>query len=242
MELKSIPTEIIELPSKGITYPESNPLSEGKLEMRYMTAAHEDILTNQNLIAKGTVLTELMKALIVTKINFDDLIIGDKNAVMVAARILGYGKNYIFEYQGEEQNVDLTTIKDKVIDLSIFTKGVNEFPYKFQETNDEITFKILTHGDEVKVQQELEGLKKLNKDANPEISTRLKFIITSINGNREMKNIRDFVDNYLLAKESRELRKYIQKIQPDVDLTFFPSGSETKASIPIGLKFFWPEL
>jgi len=103
----NIPTEIIDLPSKGLIYPSENPLSSGKIEMCYMTAKHEDILSNQSYIQKGIVLDKLLQALIVSKINYSDLITGDKNAIMVAARILGYGKDYTFNYDGTEYIVDL---------------------------------------------------------------------------------------------------------------------------------------
>ena len=103
------PSEIIELPSKGLVYPSTNPLSSGKIEMKYMTAAEEDILTNQNYIQKGIVLEKLLKSLIVSKVNYDDLIIGDKNAILIASRILGYGKDYEFMYKGEKISVDLTS-------------------------------------------------------------------------------------------------------------------------------------
>jgi len=88
-----IPTETVELPSKGLLYPEGSELAKGTIEMKYMTAREEDILTNQSYIQNGTVLDKLMKSLIVSKINYDDLLIGDKNAIMVAARVLGYGKD-----------------------------------------------------------------------------------------------------------------------------------------------------
>ena len=104
----TIPTETIDLPSKGLIYPSDNPLSSGKIEMKYMTAKEEDILTNQNYIQKGIVLDKLLQALIVSKINYSDLIVGDKNAIMVAARVLGYGKDYEFEYNGQNYTVDLS--------------------------------------------------------------------------------------------------------------------------------------
>ena len=108
------PTEEVELPSKGLVYPEDNPLSNGKIEIKYMTAKEEDILTNQAYIQKGIVLDKLIDSLIVNKdINYKDLILGDKNAVLIAARILGYGKDYKFEWKGEEQTVDLTEIDNK---------------------------------------------------------------------------------------------------------------------------------
>jgi hypothetical protein len=236
------PTEIVDLPSKGLIYSSTNPLSSGKVEMKYMTAKEEDILTNQNYISKGTVLDELIKSLIVSDVKYEDLIVGDKNALLVAARILGYGKEYKFEWGGEEYNIDLTTIENKPIDESLFKKGVNEFSFTLPSTGVEIIFKLLTGADEKKINAELEGLKKINKNASPELSTRLKYMITSVGGNRETKDIRQFVDNQLLARDSRALREYIKEVQPDVDLTFFPDGSNSKVSIPVGLSFFWPDI
>lgn len=240
MESK-MPTEIIELPSKGLVYPESNPLSSGKIEMKYMGAREEDILTNQSYIEKGIVIDKVLQSLIVSKINYDDLITGDKNAIMIAARILGYGKDYSFEYGGITQTVDLTKIDNKPIDESKFVKGTNNFPYTLPNTGTKITYKLLSHGDETKIQAELEGYKKINKNNIPELSTRLKYMITSVNGESDPKTIRDFVDNHLLARDSRELRKHIKETQPDVDLTFFPEGSSNRVDIPIGLRFFWPD-
>ena len=111
----TLPTEVIELPSKGLIYPKDNPLSSGKVEMKYMTAKEEDILTNQSYIQKGIVIDKLLQSLIVSKINYSDLIVGDKNAIMVAARILGYGKEYEFTSGGEQYNIDLSTIENKPI-------------------------------------------------------------------------------------------------------------------------------
>ena len=111
-ELK-FPTEMVSLPSKGLLYPKENPLSSGQIEMKYMTAKEEDILTNANFIKNQTVIDKLLQALITSKVNFDDILIGDKNAILVAARILGYGKDYSIEYKGQQQVIDLTTLKDK---------------------------------------------------------------------------------------------------------------------------------
>jgi hypothetical protein len=238
----SMPTEIVELPSKGLIYPDSSPLSKGEVEMKYMTAREEDILTNQNYINKGTVLDELIKSLIVSDVKYEDLIVGDKNALLVASRILGYGKDYTFIWGGEEHTVDLSTLDNKPLNENLFKKGINEFDFTLPASKIDITFKLLTGADEKKINNELEGLKKLNKNALPELSTRLKYIITSVNGNRETKDIRQFVDTQLLARDSRALREYIKEVQPDVDLTFFPDNSDKKISIPVGISFFWPDL
>jgi len=237
-----LPTEVVELPSKGLLYPEGSELSSGKIEMKYMTAKEEDILTNQSYIRNGTVLDKLFKSLIVSKINFDDLLVGDKNAIMVAARILGYGSEYTFEYNGESHTVDLSQIENKSLNEELFAPRVNEFTFTLPKSKNTLTFKLLTHKDEQDINRELEGLKKINKDSSPEMSTRLKYMITSVEGNRDKKDIREFVDNYLLAQDARSLREYIKEIQPDVDLTFFPSNGSDRVNIPIGLNFFWPDI
>ena len=236
-----LPTEVIELPSKGLLYPEGSELAKGTLEMKYMTAKEEDILTNQSYIQKGTVLDRLMKALIISKISYDDLLIGDKNAIMVAARILGYGKDYSFSILGEDHTVDLSTLESKTLNDELFKDGKNNFEFTLPHSGNKITFKLLTHKDEQSINRELEGLKKINKDNSPELTTRLKYLITSVEGKTEIKDIREFVDNYLLARDSRALREYIKEIQPDVDLTFFPDGESTRVNIPVGVSFFWPD-
>lgn len=234
------PTEEVELPSKGLVYPKEHPLSSGKVEIKYMTAKEEDILTNQAYIEKGTVLDKLLESVLVSKVNLKDLIIGDKNAIFVATRILGYGKDYKFSYLGEDQELDLTTIKNKEFDPSLIEEGKNEFNFTLPHTGTEITFKILDGHDESKISRELEGLKKINKNASPELSTRLKYIITSVGGETDNKVIREFVDNYLLARDSRALRDYINESQPDIDLTYTTDEGE-EVRVPIGLNFFWPD-
>jgi hypothetical protein len=242
-ELK-FPTEMVELPSKGLVYPEDNPLSSGQIEMKYMTAKEEDILTNQNYINNGTVIDELLKSLIITKINYNDLIVGDKNAIMIAARVLGYGKDYSFTYDNNEQVVDLSLLEPTDFDESLYSKGKNEFSFTLPTSNIDITYKLLTHGDDKKIANEIKGLKKLNKLSSPELSTRLKHMLLSVNGDVERKAVREFVDNYFLAKDSRAFREHIKSTQPDIQLTCeieSPDGDVKTIDIPIGLTFFWPD-
>lgn len=246
MESKfQLPTETVELPSKGLLYPKESPLSKGEIEMRYMCAKEEDILTNQNYIQKGTVIDKLLQSLIVTEgVDYNLLLIGDKNAIMVAARILSYGKDYSFNYQGEETTVDLSTLDPKEVDFSKLEPGVNEFGFILPTSNYPITFKLLTHEDEKKIDRELQGLKKINKDSSPEVTTRLKYMITSVNGEKDPKDIRNFVDNFLLAKDARALREEYNKVSPDINLMFNvedENGVEQEVNIPIGINFFWPD-
>jgi hypothetical protein len=237
-----LPTETIELPSKGLLYPSDSPLASGTIEMKYMTAKEEDILTNQSYIQNGTVLDKLLQSLIVTKISYDDLLIGDKNAIMIAARILGYGKDYKFIYRGEEETVDLSQIENAPLHEEIQKATSNEFAFTLPGSGNNITFKLLTHGDEKKIEHETKGLAKINKNNSSTITTRLKYQILSVNGETEKPKIREFVDNYLLAQDSRALRERIKELSPDVDLTFFPENGDNRVDIPIGLNFFWPDL
>jgi len=247
MEQKhQFPTEEVTLPSKGLLYPKESPLSKGVIEIKYMTAKEEDILTNQNYIQKGTVIDKLLQSLIVTPINYNDLLTGDKNAILIAARILGYGKDYEFKYNEKETTVDLTELEDKLIDENLIVEGKNEFEYQLPFSKRSITFKLLTQADDTKIQNELKGLKKISKHSNPENTTRLKHTIISVDGDRTPKTIRDFVDNQLLARDARELRKYMTYVSPDVDLTVdltFEDGEILEnVSLPIGVNFFWPDV
>jgi len=224
-ELK-LPTEVVSLPSKGLLYAKDSPLAKGEVEMKYMTAKEEDILSNVNYIKNGTVIDKLLQSLIVTPINYDDLLIGDKNAILIAARVLGYGAEYEFKYtngRGDELEAK--------VDLP--------------KSGNTVTFKLLTHGDEKKIEDEIKGLKKINPNSSPDITTRMKHMITSINGNREQKEIRNFVDNFLLAAEARALREYYAKIQPDIELKFIPDDENYTGEgimIPVSLNFFWPDV
>ena len=243
MEQKQkFPTEMVELPSKGLLYPKGSALAEGKIEMKYMTAKEEDILTNQNYLQQGVVVDKLLQSLIVTPIEYGELLVGDKNAILIASRVLGYGKDYEFEYGGETQIVDLSTLEPKELDETLFKSGENKFVFTTPATGTLLTFKLITHADEQAIEQEVKGLKKLNKDSSAELSTRLKRMITSVNGDAENKTIRDFVDNHFLVRDSRAFREYVRQIQPDVNLKFYPeNGPDGGVDIPIGVTFLWPD-
>jgi hypothetical protein len=247
-EKLKFPTEQVELPSKGLPYSPDSPLSKGVLEMKYMTAKEEDILTNVNFIRQGIVIDKLLQSLIVTPISYNDLLIGDKNALLIAARILGYGKDYEFEYDDPE-----TGIKQNVtVDLSLLDPkpthselkvGKNEFELTLPSKTI-VTFKLLTHGDEKRIDKEVEGLKRVNPNGSYDITTRLKHMITSINGSREQEDIRKFADSMLVG-DSRALRKKYKEIEPDLPLKFnytTPGGDVVEGvNLPIGVNFLWPD-
>ena len=210
-----------------------------------MTAKEEDILTSQNLIQQGTVIDTLLQALIMDKtINVNDLLIGDKNAIMVAARILGYGKEYEFEYEGKEQEVDLSKLNPKKIDFKKMTRGVNEFSFELPTSKRTITFKLLTGNDESKINKEVIARQKISKDLSSQLTTRFKHMILSVDGNTEQSYIINFVENEFLSRDSLAFRQYINDITPDMDMTVKvtnSSGEEIEVTIPVTVRFFWPD-
>jgi hypothetical protein len=208
-----------------------------------MTAKEEDILSNQNFISKGIVLDKLLESLTLGKFDIKDLITGDKNAILVASRVLGYGKDYSFSYDGTEYNVDLSKLENKPFNDSLISnKGT--FNFTLPNSGTSVEFKLLNEKDEEKIKQEIEGLKKINKDSSTDVTTRLKYQIVSIDGKEDKTSIKDFIDNYLLASDSRALRAYIKLVSPDVDLVakVMINDVEEDIDIPINLNFFWPDI
>ena len=238
------PTEVVELPSKGYFYPEGHPLASGRVEVKYMTAKEEDILTSQNLIQQGIVIDKLMESLIVDKlIDIDDMLIGDKNAIMVASRVLGYGKDYEFIYDGEEHSVDLSKLEPEKIDFTKYTKGQNKFSFELPTLKREITFKLLNGHDEKEISIEIEARGKINKEYSSELTTRLKQMILSVDGKSEKVYINNFVDNEFLSRDSLAFREYLSKVTPDVDMNITvvdSAGKENVVPIPVTIRFFWP--
>ena len=240
------PTEVVELPSGGKLYPKDSPLYSGKIEIKYMTAKEEDILTSQNLIKKGVVIKQLLDSLIVSEgINSSDLILGDKNAVMVASRILAYGPEYTVEVVNPktgnlfEHTFDLTDCKFKNISDDI---DRNEFEIELPYSKVKIKFKLLNGYDELDVDKELESYKKVGGTVSPELTTRLKHTIVSVNGDDSKSIINNFVDN-MLSRDSLFLRSEIKRVSPDIDLTqeIEIEGETVTVTIPMAVNFFWPD-
>ena len=237
------PTEMVELPSKGFFYPTDHPLKEGKLEMKYMTAKEEDILANANYIQQGIVLDKLLEALTMNKFPLKEITPGDKNALIIASRVLGYGKDYTFTYGGKEYNVDLSTLENKPFDTSLITSR-GTFKFKLPVSQTEVEFKLLTDKDEELINQEIQGFKKLNKEISSDVTTRLKHHLVVVDGSTDRNIIKEFVEFNLLAADSRALRLYIKEVAPDVNLStkVEVNGVEEDIDIPISLNFFWPDI
>ena len=240
------PTEVVDLPSQGLLYPKDSPLFSGKIEVKYMTAKEEDILTSANLIKRGIVVEKLLESLIVDKsIKADELLVGDKNAILIAVRILAYGKEYEVEVEGQKVIVDLTQLKDKRLDKNVVSEGANEFEFELPATKRKLTFKMLTSGDEKAIEAEVKGYEKVGDGISYELTTRLKHMIVSIDGDSKKTSINNFVENEFLSRDSLEFRKYANKIMPDVDMSseyVDADGERREFVVPMTLTFLWPSV
>ena len=245
VEEQKFPSEMIDLPSEGKLYPKEHPCSNGKIELKYMTAREEDILTSQNLIKKGVVIDKLLDSLILTQgVSQEDLILGDKNAVMVAARILAYGPEYVCDIPNPEGGTVTKTFNLADCPFKTLPKDIkeNKFEVNLPISKKKVTFKLLTGKDETIINEELKSSKKLGSEVSPELTTRLRHTITSVDGDESQAIINNFVTN-LLARDSMFLRKQIKNITPDIELAQeIEIGGETvKVNIPMTVGFFWPE-
>ena len=245
------PTEVLSLPSQGLLYPEDSPLRSGIIDVKYMTAKEEDILTSTNLIEQGVVITKLLESVIADpKVKLDDMLLGDKNALLVGTRILGYGKDYEVMITDPDTNerveyvVDLTKLKDKKIDTKLYSKG-NTFEFELPNSKRVLNFKLLTQKDEKEIDEILKDYEKVEKltGVSYNLTTRLKHQIQSVDGETDQKAIDNFVDNEFLALDTRAFRKYQETITPDIELKFdytSQTGNLHKIDIPLGINFFWP--
>lgn len=246
------PTEVIELPSKGYFYPEGHPLAEGKIEIKYMTAKEEDILSSASLIKQGVVIDKLLQSLIVTKVKYDDLLLMDKNAIFIAARVLAYGNVYQAEVScpkcssKQTDYIDLSSFEEKTLNWDSFTKGKTTFDFTLPMTKKTLTLKFLTHGDDKVINENLKSAKKMSKltGVDPELTTRLRQMIVAIDGNTDQAEIFKFSQN-MLSRDSLALREYLKTITPEIDTTYHYEcencGHENhKMAVPITVSFFWP--
>ena len=245
-EEQKFPSEMIDLPSGGKIYGKNSPIYNGKIELKYMTAKEEDILTSENLIKKGIVITKLLDSLILTEgVSSQDLIIGDKNAVMVAARILAYGSAYEAQITNPSTgdlinvNFDLTDCPFKKVPNDVTE---NKFTFQLPVSKKKIEFSILTGKQEAEIETELKRLKKLNTGASPALTTRIRHMIISVDGDDSQAAINDLSQN-MLSRDSLAFREEIKRISPDIDMTqeVEIEGEMVEVVIPMTATFFWPK-
>lgn len=249
-------TEAVPLPSRGLFYPPGHPLcGEEYIEIRYMTARDEDILTSPSLLKNGTALDKFTQGLICDpRIKIDDLLVGDKSAIMIAARITGYGPDYDVVVTcpecGEESDhtFDLsdyekyyTTVGDTV--EGFYLNGNNRYEVVLPASGYTVELKMATSRDEQRLNRS-QKMKAKNKLAETNSTDFLKLVIHSIDGDIDRNNISQKVMD-LPARDSRFLRKHFPEVSPNLDLkeTFECQycGTETEMEVPLEAGFFWPD-
>ena len=249
----SNPTEFVDLPSGGRYYQEGHPLhGQDTLEIRFMTAKEEDILTSQSLIRKGIVLDRLVDSVIVDKrITSNDLLVGDKNAVLIAARVTGYGEEYNVKIscpscdsESEEEYIvsDIKVFKEP--DTSAVTWNEDgPFDIQLPMTKASVTCRLMTGADESANTQRQRQMKKHRMQDNT-LTTLLRTIVTKVNGNSDRSMINGFVEN-MPARDARHLRIKYAKAVPNVELrTLFDChdcGESAEMEVPLNAGFFWPD-
>ena len=225
----TIPSEIIRLVSRGMVYPKDHPLRDGTIEMRYMTAYDEDILTNPSYMREGVVLDKLLEALIVTPVEYSTISRVDKNGLIIAARILSYGKEYPVTVKDPKTNKELERIVDLSklahTDFNLTSDDSGEFDYQ-TAAGDKLKFKFLMNDDNIDLT----------------ISKFLQNTICEVNSKRDVESINNFIRYEFLAVDSKKFRKYIELNTPSVITEYEfegESGDVFKSGFPIGTDLFW---
>jgi hypothetical protein len=248
-----VPVEAVPIPSEGKVYPEGSPLFGKKLlEIKAMTAQEEDILSSQALIKQGTVITHLLKSCLIDKsINVDDMLIGDRNALMISVRITGYGADYPVTTtckscaKQSNQTFNLGEMEIKRLKVKPVQEGMNIFEFKLPVTGKVVHLRFLTGRDEIERSVVLDRMKKLTGGQGVEknVTSRLESHIVSIDGIEDKNSIRQFVSK-MPAMDSRSIRSFLSENEPGIDMSGWiecPHCSYSgRVALPIGANFFWP--
>jgi len=248
------PTETFDLPSKGWFYPVDSPLAKGVIEFKMMTAQEEDILTSQKLLRNGTAITKLIEKLIVTPgVKISNLLLCDYNAIIYFVRRMAYGNDYgpfsiTCDACGEKstnEHVNLSRLETNEINFEGLEKGVNSFIYTLPFSQRTVTFKLLTVEDNDAIDKEITAMQKMSRTGmSYNVTTRLKHVITSIDGKPDKNTIAKFISTELIARDSVALRNNIRNMTPELDTEFNFTcphcGAESRMELPMTAEFFWP--
>ena len=246
-----IPHELVPLPSNGKAYPIDSSLhGRDAVEIHAMTAREEDILTSQALLKKGTVISELIKSCLADKsINVLDLLSGDRNALMVAIRVTGYGPEYNAEIECSECSVktprdfDLSALSINRLEIEPVIPGANIFEFKLPYTGKVVRFKFMTGRDEEEITATSQKQKKLGLSTDSTVTTSLLYTILSIDGIEDRAKIANFI-KLMPARDSLALRNYMKDNEPGInmkqDTTCNACGHTEEVTMPLGVTFLWP--
>ena len=247
-----VPTEFIELPSQGKFYPEGHPLhGEDSIEIRQMTAKEEDMLTSRTLLKKGVALDRVISSLIVNKsIDPDSLLVGDRNAIIIATRVSGYGNMYETKVScpncGTKQDYSFDLNQANIYDgadakdLGVKTNDDGTFNITLPRTGVDVQFRLLNGRDEKLFVSGMQSDKKTKAEKN--ITRQLAAIVVSLNGDTSMQAKQYFIDN-VPSIDSRHLRLAYRLSAPNVDLTqhfqCIECSHEQEMEVPLSADFFW---
>lgn len=237
----TIAYDVVELPSKGIYYQNNKKT----VRVSYLTASDENILSSSSLINSGGVVDELLKRKILDKdLPIEEIIEEDRQAILIFLRNTAFGSDYIVsatdpktdtQFQAE---INLETIKIK--DFKLVPNENGEYSYFMQKSNVDITFNFLT----IKQEKEIDEIRKSWNGIGvaPIITKQLEFMIKSVGGNKDLMNIRNFIEK-LPIKDSQDFRKFVTENKPGLDLVQninTPSGDTIQVEIGFGVEFFRP--
>jgi hypothetical protein len=241
------PFDVIPLPSKGLLYPGQN----GMVKVEYLTAMDENILTSQNLIKSGKVLEYLLERKIKeSPVPVDDLLVGDRNAIMIWLRATGYGEMYPVKLTDPgsgvefDYEINLSELQNKELPDGVEPDERGEFSFELPKSKKKIKFKLLTVGDEKSILNRAEKYEKATKSQISNVLTyRLQAQIKEIDGNRDINYIQQFV-NMMPAFDSLKFREYSDSIEPGINMSVEVEGptGTFQAPVTIGLNFFWPNV
>ena len=248
-----IPVESVPLPSQGVIYhPDSALYNRETLKIRAMTAQDEDILTSQALIKDGVVTTWLIRSCLIEQgIDVEDMIAGDRNALMVAIRITGYGTDYSIKSTCENcehrnsLNVDLSGLGIKRLSIQPTEMGKNEFSFKLPVTKKTVKFKFLTAKDEKERRASRQFMREQTEgNLDNGVTSLLENCIVAVDNITDRMKIKHFV-KCMPARDSKALRKFINENEPGIDMTTAYScsncGHHNKIGLPVTTEFFWPD-
>ena len=247
-----VPTEFVELPSQGKFYSESHPLYEkDSIEVRQMTAKEEDMLTSRTLLKKGVALDRVISSLIVNRsIDPDSLLVGDRNAIIIATRVAGYGHMYETKVtcpscgENQEYSFDLNSANiydgSDAKDLGVQFNNDGTFNTTLPRTGVDVQFRLLTGRDEKTFLNGMQSDRKAKSEKN--VTRQLSAIVVSLNGDTSMQAKQYFTDN-VPSIDSRHLRLVYRLAAPNVDLTQHFECSECsheqEMEVPLSADFFW---
>jgi hypothetical protein len=250
-----VPTEFVELPSGGKYYPEGHPLhGEDSLEIKQMTAKEEDMLTSRTLLKKGVALDRVIESLILNpQISADDLLVGDKNAIIISTRVAGYGSEYTTQVNcpscaaTQEYTFDLNEANiytgENAHKLGLVDNNDGTFTTTLPRAQVAVTFRLLTGRDEKRMVAHLENARKRKKPEQA-VTLQLHCMIMDAGGDNSPEAIKYLIDN-IPSMDSRHLRLAYNLAAPNVDLTQHfecaECSHEQEMEVPLTADFFWPD-